>query len=70
MISTVYVTYLVMTSASTKVGAGDDSRGVVTTSEIIGQIRLRKFEERFTLVGNFQGADCPSKRKEKMLRNH
>ena len=34
MISTVYVTYLVTTSASTKVGAGDDSRGVVTTSDV------------------------------------
>ena len=34
------------------------------------EIRLKKFEERFTLLGNFHASECPSKKEEKMLGNH
>ena len=35
-----------------------------------GDIRLKKFEERFTLLGNIHASECPSKKEEKMSGNH
>ena len=42
----------------------------VPRKKSIGDIRLKKFEERFTLLGNFHASECPSKKEEKMLGNH
>ena len=42
----------------------------VPREKSIGKISVKKFEERFTLVGNFPASECPSKKEEKMLGNH
>ena len=36
--------------------------------ESIGEIRLKKFEERFSLLGNIHASECPSTKEEKDVR--
>ena len=42
----------------------------VPRKESVREIQLKKFEERFTLLGNIHASECPSKKEEKMLGNH